>query len=193
MYKVPVIVIGCARTGTSAVARVLHENMNVSMGIEFKPYDWRTPEGHYEDKYIKLYNAKFLDGRIALPELMDFYREYSTTRITLNNLWGFKDPKVSHPALLGYLIGFYGYFGTPFFIRCNRSKQLVIKSAIRCFGITESNAIESYDVINKSMDTLLEGRKHLAIDMTERLSDKEIEKRIREGGFDDWLSTFQTD
>jgi hypothetical protein len=191
MYNVPVIVIGCARTGTSAVARVLHENMNVSMGIEFKPYDWRTPEGHYEDKYIKLQNAMFLDGIIALPDLMDFYREYLKSRILLNNPWGFKDPKVSHPALLGYLIGFFGYYGTLFIIRCNRDKQLVVKSAMRCFDRPEDEAAKRYDDVNTSMDTLLEGKKHFAIDMTERLSDEEIEKRIREGGFDDWLFTFQ--
>lgn len=56
--SLPVIVLGCPRSGTSTVARILHTKLGVCMGHIFRAPDDRNPEGYYEDKVM----AKALDG-----------------------------------------------------------------------------------------------------------------------------------
>ena len=56
-----VIVTGYGRSGTSAVARVLHES-GVRMGNDFGPPDEHNPTGYYQDQAIYLANQQILAG-----------------------------------------------------------------------------------------------------------------------------------
>ena len=179
IYHKPIIVTGIGRTGTSAVARVLHEKMGVNMGDVFKPDDWRCPDGHYEETTINQVNRMFTDGDISVLSLLQTYTIYSKKMVKRKKLWGFKDPRISVGAILGALIQFYMVEVGAFLIRCNRNKELTAKSIVRCFERTPEDAGRRYDLITKTMDMLLNGVDHLVIDMSERLSDKEIEDRIK--------------
>lgn len=56
-----VIVTGYGRSGTSAVARVLHES-GVGMGSDFGPADEHNPTGYYEERTVYFANQQIRAG-----------------------------------------------------------------------------------------------------------------------------------
>jgi len=175
VYINPIIVLGPPRSGTSAVARVLHEKMGVSMGLKFKPDDPVTPEGHYEAEEINNINAAFHDCRITWHEWWERLLAYTLEMHKLEQPWGFKDPKCSVPDVLGYLICFYP---DPIFIRCVRKREQVIKSLLTNFDMPQADAENIYNFNTQSLDRILPGKKFIELDMSERRTDEEIATAI---------------
>ena len=178
----PVIVCGIARSGTSAVARVLHENMGINMAQEFKPPDWRCPDGHYECAWIKSINDSFLAGNVSFPQWQENFVNYIKMRMSYQEPWGFKDPKVAFPLILGWLMGTFPAESGVKFVRPYRDLELVIKSNMRCWGMTESLSRSSATEFNRAVNNVLGRVDHIRIDMTERLSDEEIKQQLIDGG-----------
>lgn len=84
-----VIVLGCYRSGTSAVSGILH-HLGVMMGKEFDQPAKSNPKGYFEDVefkklYSKLAEGKEVEGSIKLLVKM---RELEYP------LWGVKDPQL---------------------------------------------------------------------------------------------------
>jgi hypothetical protein len=84
-----VIVLGCYRSGTSAVAGVLH-NLGVFMGKDFDPPASTNPKGFFEDLEFKrlfnmMSNKKSPDGLLSV---------LCRIREAEHALWGVKDPQL---------------------------------------------------------------------------------------------------
>ena len=47
------LVVGTGRSGTSTVARVMHEKLGISMGNEFVPSNEFNEKGYYEDVVLQ--------------------------------------------------------------------------------------------------------------------------------------------
>lgn len=87
-----VIVLGCYRSGTSAVAGVLHY-LGVPMGKDFDEPSPNNPKGYWEDKLFKEYHTQFdLGNEDRAPQLNYWYKELIRSREDEYPLWGLKDP-----------------------------------------------------------------------------------------------------
>ena len=84
-----VIVLGCYRSGTSAVAGVLHR-LGVSMGKEFDKPSIANPTGYYEDLEFKRLYAQLAEGKEVEGSLDVLAR----MRDTEYPIWGVKDPQL---------------------------------------------------------------------------------------------------
>lgn len=170
----PYIVIGTGRSGSSTVARILHNKMDIFMGHEFRKPNEINPDGFWEDIEFYKPNWKFLNGKITYPEWIEKIFGVIAQRMELNKSWGFKDPDATH--FLGLYLSF---FENPKIIRCRRKKELVIKSLMKSFGHTKEYAENLYKHKEWILDNVLVGRSHLAVYFNEkRMLDEDIIKSI---------------
>jgi len=169
----PYIVVGTGRSGTSTVARILHEKLNVFMGERLKSADGFNPQGYYEDEEFKSLDMSFHDDGLAEKDWLRGVLNLIEKRNAMGKRWGFK-------LLLAHLLGQYlALFDNPKIIRCVRDKELVLKSLMRCYGMDKAEAEEFWYIREKPLDRILAGRKHLVIDFgAERLEDQEIMNTI---------------
>jgi len=58
----PYLVIGTGRSGTSTVARVLHEKLNVFMGYHFPETTDQNPKGFWEDLEFNEWNKALISN-----------------------------------------------------------------------------------------------------------------------------------
>lgn len=93
-----IIVLGVPRSGTSAVAGILH-HLGVFMGSAFGPATEMNPRGFFEDREVVLLHNRFLDYS-AFPETviltnnrrsLEDYAGFARKRESLEATWGFKD------------------------------------------------------------------------------------------------------
>jgi hypothetical protein len=84
-----VIVLGCYRSGTSAVAGVLH-HLGVMMGKEFDPPAHTNPTGFFEDLDFKRICDKLMLGKEVEGQLAVVVK----LREAEYPLWGVKDPQL---------------------------------------------------------------------------------------------------
>lgn len=128
-----IIVLGCYRSGTSAIAGVLHY-LGVMMGKEFGPPSHANVKGYFEDlEFMRLFDQlakgdqteKLLENLIRIREL-----EYS--------LWGVKDPK-----LCLVLPKFLRLLKTePKIIAISRPKEDICASMANAIGYSEPKTYE---------------------------------------------------
>lgn len=88
MQQLCVIVLGCYRSGTSAVAGVLH-NLGVYMGGQFDQPNENNQYGFWEDIEFKKFHDDMFHGK--LEDLND-YISLIRNREEKNIIWGIKDP-----------------------------------------------------------------------------------------------------
>jgi hypothetical protein len=87
-----IIVLGCYRSGTSAVAGIL-QHLGVVMGKNFDPPTQNNMSGYWEDVDFKNLHAKFDAGEAdGNPELSMEYMDLVRKREQEFELWGLKDP-----------------------------------------------------------------------------------------------------
>jgi len=87
-----IIVLGCYRSGTSAIAGVLH-HLGVPMGKQFDPPTRNNMLGYWEDIEFKNFHTQFDLGRESKnPELTSMYENLIKQREAEYSLWGIKDP-----------------------------------------------------------------------------------------------------
>jgi hypothetical protein len=90
-----IIVLGCFRSGTSAVAGTLH-NLGVFMGDLFDSPNQNNPKGFFEDlEFKKIHN--WMEDSSNIDTLLtrsadDFYKELIAQREHDHYIWGVKDP-----------------------------------------------------------------------------------------------------
>ena len=172
----PYIVIGTGRSGTSTVARVLCEEMNVFMGNEFRKPDKNNPSGYWEDVEFAGPNWRLLNGKTVYPKWVEEVFSVIDSRMKLGVHWGFKDPDATH--FLGLYLSF---FKTPKIIRCSRDRELVVKSLMRCFRHERKLAESIFDMKELALDNILAERDHLVVNFSEQLvGDESIANAIRE-------------
>ena len=95
-----IVVMGCYRSGTSAVAGILH-HLGVNMGGGFQEPNGANPKGYFEDPKILRLNQTLYEADINENE-GSYWEAYTPLNSELirreencppDVLWGFKDPK----------------------------------------------------------------------------------------------------
>lgn len=84
-----IIVLGCYRSGTSAIAGILSK-LGVHMGDQFDPPNKNNPSGYWEDLAFKNIHKKFENSDD--PKIIIEYLNLIEKRENSHNLWGVKDP-----------------------------------------------------------------------------------------------------
>ena len=130
-----IIVLGCFRSGTSAVAGALH-HLGIFMGEKFDPPGENNPKGFWEDLEFKRIHQICDDCLIDSYENQwkDFEDEYKSLiqKREQHPIWGIKDPLLCRqlPTLLEYVI---------------TSKVIVCRRPIREIAKSMARAIRSND------------------------------------------------
>ena len=148
----PVIVVGPGRSGTTVVARLLHEEMGIDMGEKFRS----DPEGkcYFEDLDFRDLNRHFMDGRLSFNEWLQATERNVFVRKTAEKPWGFKDPRAS------YIMGLYlMLFNDPLFVRCRRNHEDVARSMSKNYGWPIVKALNMAKERDLALDRYLWGRK----------------------------------
>jgi len=145
-----VIVTGAGRSGTSAVARVLHES-GITMGGELGEASEHNPEGFYEDMGVWWVNEQLLTelGMAGIWQterwpwrstVLAAARRYGDemARLAREAEGGWKDPRfsVTLEAWLPHLPS------RPKVVVCLRSPRAYAESAVRIFGLVDRAACE---------------------------------------------------
>lgn len=195
----PVLVTGVGRTGTSAVARVLHEQLGVCMGPddeELREPTKANPRGDYEDRAFRQLHIQVTNGRVERETFerraMDLlgrrseahtpsFEVYSawldeTVRGPLpGDPWGFKDPRACH------VLDFYLGRGMPLkLVVCERDFDDVLDSWGRvCAGRRRDHRREIH-ARSEALERATEEHDAdpLRLDMTEHRSDAWIRERL---------------
>lgn len=84
-----ILVVGCYRCGTSAVAGMLH-HLGVFMGYKFDQPNANNPRGYWEDVQFKDLHKAFLEGE----DHEERYNRYIQDRKSTQDIWGMKDPRL---------------------------------------------------------------------------------------------------
>ena len=177
MIHEPILVIGIARSGTSTVARILHEELGVSMGHDFPDPDDNNPKGYYEDLIVKDLNKGFVQGRLSYREWFVGTFKYISDRLHEHIPWGVKNVRLA--SLLGLYLQF---FDNPLIIRCVRDPDLVVNSHIKCFSHRPDMSKLNVILKTQALNRILRGREHLVVEFgEERRTDGELIKLI--GGY----------
>ena len=164
----PVIVTGTGRCGSSFVAGILHNDLNISMGLKFEKPSINNPNGYYEDVEIKRNNDDFLKNYKTFLGWATNIKKIMTMRVSRDIPWGFKDPRIAD------LFGLYlAMFDAPKIIWCIRDKDLVLKSLIEKYQYTQTQAIMQYKSRMQVIGRLLRERDHLQIHFTKEGTKKE--------------------
>jgi len=172
----PVIVIGTGRCASSFVSGILHNDLNVCMGLGFEKPTQFNPEGYYEDIDIKRNNENLISSNFTLQYWAKNIMDIMKVRTDRNIPWGFKDPRVCD------LLGLYlGMFDNPKILWCIRDRALVIKSLVERYGHPLKHAETQHDSRMQVGIRLLRQRDHLQIRFTEeRCSKEDVIHQIRE-------------
>jgi hypothetical protein len=88
-----VLVVGTGRSGTSAVAGVLHR-LGVDMGENFVGADANNKYGTYEEIDFFVNHRAYMDGQF--DDFWDWLPQYITKRTEKSPVWGIKEPLLVH-------------------------------------------------------------------------------------------------
>lgn len=145
-----IIVTGAGRSGTSAVARVLHES-GVRMGSDFDAPSDVNPEGFYEETAVWTLNQRLLTdlgmGDYRHPELWPSRstvlaaaarHEPAMRELAANANAGWKDPRfaITLEAWLPRLPA------RPKLIVCLRSPAAQVESVVRGYGLVDRATVK---------------------------------------------------
>lgn len=155
------IVTGPGRSGTSAVARVLHES-GLCMGTDFGPPSEHNPLGFYEELSVRELNERiFADcglqvvrpwpPRDAVLRVAGHYRD-TMAALARTDASGWKDPRfcLTLEAWLPHLPT------PPHVVVCLRSPEAFIHSVANIFGLHPREAMERWwaDHLQRILDLI---------------------------------------
>lgn len=169
-----ILVISTGRAGSSVVAKILHNNLLISMGNSFRKSDANNPNGYWEDLEFKNLNELFIRGRITFVEFNVKLKQLIKFRNNTYNDWGIKDPR------LCYLWGNYlKIIPNSRLIIVERNFNDVITSCQKCYDWSHKKAKK---IINDRINYIqfLKRLNPLIINMDAKKKDKEIETIIKE-------------
>ena len=184
----PYFVLGTGRCGTSTVARILHEHFKIPMALDedrLRKFHHTNPDGAYEDWDIYNMNRWFIDGKIGIREWLALCDSHilARKRKWKGQPWGWKD--IPSTTFMGLMLLFFDE--PPRIIRCMRDRRLVLKSMVKNFVQTRSDAEYQHDSGIIQLDRILQYIPHLVIDFgSEQRSDEWVIKQIEERWPDIW-------
>lgn len=166
------LVLGPGRCGTSAVARMLHEHFNISMGEHFRKPDELNPRGYYEDLEFKNPNEFLITGNIIYPEWAAIIEREVNKRA--GDDWGLKDPR------LCYLLGnYFCYVENPIFIRCTRDLNAIADSMQKSYGWDRMLTVKVVMTRERFLNRMLTNRAIYTINFTNIRTDDEIINELK--------------
>jgi hypothetical protein len=122
------------------------------MGSRFKPGDRNNPDGFWED--LEFYDPvrKYIGAMISKGAYVTALQELVERRDTLAKLWGWKDPVTSQvmPIIREVLPDAY-------WVRTLRPEAETIRSMMKCYGWTRTDAINTFRTREHSITEGLEG------------------------------------
>ena len=135
-----VLVLGTGRSGTSAVAGVLHK-LGVHMGNVFQPSNRNNRHGTFECAEFRSLDVMVAyDGWLSDDSTSNAYARLIDKRQNGHKVWGVKDPDLVRtlhhvvPHLDDYRI-----------VVCKRDKIATVDSYIKAYHTTEDKAAAWYD------------------------------------------------
>ena len=172
----PYLVVGSMRSGTSAVARVLHEQLGVTMFMTPPEPDEFNPDGYYEDLDVSNLNELAIRTVITPMDFIEKITIYSKEMIRRGKAWGLKDGRI---AILSPL--YYRLFPKAKVIRLCREPKLVVASMMRKYGWDRKKAELRIFMDNLFIDAVWKNNICASLDMTERRTDSDIKLTILKG------------
>lgn len=168
--ETPVFVISPGRSGSSSVARVLHEHLGIYMGKYFAKPDEANPNGYYEDLAFKTFNGYFIENRVSEQSWITTVRKIIQKRKDRGEPWGIKDPRMCYLLPQYFLL-----CPQAILLRCRRNLVDVAKSCERWYG-WDSRIVEER---SKLLDQYTKEKKVIEIDMNEHKDDSWIISQLR--------------
>lgn len=172
-----IFVLGSGRSGTSSVARVLHENSIACMGHKFAGSDSSNLLGYWEDLEIRQkYMPEFISG--AWQTFIANVQGYHTTNeeACKSTLLGYK-----HPMLCEIQREIWLALQPTIIYWCTRSKKQVIASMVKKGGKRRHHkmAIDFYNFRMHALENNIEGLPFVKkLDFEEYRTDKWILNQI---------------
>lgn len=167
-----ILVVGTGRSGTSTVARLLHEKCGINMGTKFRLPDEQNPKGYYEDLNFRNLNDSYLRNKIRLVNFVENIFKLIEKK---EEPWGLKDPRLTR--LLPHYITLMPEYKI---IRCQRNEDDVIKSCIKCYSWPYASARSEIETREKLLNLFLAGKRYLTINFTERVEEQIVLNQIKE-------------
>jgi len=165
-------VVGPGRSGTTLVAKILHERLNVYMGQRFR----NDPEGkcYFEDLDFRDLNRHFMDGRVVFNDWLINTEKLIYNRNNMGRLWGFKDPRASY--IMGMYLSFFDI--PPKFLRCKRDQHAVAQSMTKNYGWPPERALQVAMERDRALDRVLVNQIKVEMDFSEWRTDDWVVERI---------------
>jgi len=171
----PVLVVGVGRCGTSTVAGILHNKLDVCMGENFANPRDSNPDGYWEDPEFWALSYGLLRSKLTYYAWHVAVQNTVKARIRRQRPWGFKDTRLCY--FLGAILPFLPE--RPRIIRCNRNRELVIASLMKWWKHSRKDAESFYEGRTIALDRTLVEKDHLVISFgKERKTDDDIIKAI---------------
>lgn len=160
-----VVVLGCYRTGSSAVAGVLHK-LGVFMGERFDRPDIHNPQGYWEDLEFKSLHRRIVAGEDVHEE----YVQLVNKRQFEHEKWGVKDPFLRKYNILSKLVEGSDPVQV---VRTHRPNKDVYNSIMRVIGSPSSEqkrivseGVAKYNTeLDETIDRLCQERQFLVEDV----------------------------
>jgi hypothetical protein len=154
-----IVVLGCPRSGTSAITGFLH-HLGIPMRDRKSTHEWEYDQ--YEDEDFATF-ADYILGKVVGPYIsiqteMDRFTRLIDDRIEkFGKLWGWK-----HPQTVWYIKWFHHLIPDPYYIYIKRNKKDALDSIERMREkypeVTNANEGEAeiiYNTYEKKIDTFL--------------------------------------
>lgn len=175
----PVIVLGTGRSGTSAIAMMLHY-LGVNMGDDMLAADGNNPNGHFEVVFYTSLNRKAAAGTITKEQWVEQSINEAKKREQEHGAyrWGWKIPLNTN-----YIKEYKQMFPNAKYVVGDRPLQESIESAMRAYGWEEQHARDWLEVRSNLLHSEVIGTDlpHLVVGFHELLENPENEaKRLCE-------------
>jgi hypothetical protein len=177
----PIIVVGCPRSGTSVVARILQENCDIMMDEGPIKKDSRNPKGYYEDHRLQKINTGMIARwKFGADNLIDQrwaveFAEWIVGRGSKYDRWGFKDP-----AMIGFIHWTFQFFKDPVFIWTYRNKKKIVDSQMKKLGFNREIAERGVDAYNDMLNKHLKDKNLHKINLTNYMSESKLNQKLED-------------
>lgn len=171
----PFFVLGTFRCGSSAVARVMHEQMGILMFLRETPPDEFNPNGYFEDKNVTDMNEGHITKANSAQDIISFLNDYKRKVIKYKQPWGLKDARIN------FLGPIYKYvFPRANVIALHRDPDDTAKSLHKKYGWGQTMILNHLLVAILYRDMVWKDNIWATLDMTEKRTDDEIKTAILE-------------
>lgn len=178
----PVIVVGPPRSGTSVIARLLQEKLDVMMDEGLIRKDSLNRNGYYEDHRLVKLNLDLFNrwdmGTVAKNDTdskwMKAFSDWTSERSHEYERWGFKDPR-----MIGILNWVCNSFENPIFIWPVRQTDQIIQSQVTKLKYPVDIAREYTVFCEKYIARQLKDKALYKINLSRKRSEKKLVKQLR--------------